>query len=392
VTLERVGVVGAGTMGAGIAQIAALGGFEVRLHDPVADVLGSAEERIGGALEKGAERGRWSEQEAEAAKGRVEPAADLSGLGGCDLVVEAAPEKLELKRELFAELAKACGDEAILATNTSSLSVTAIAASVPRPERVVGMHFFNPPALMRLVEVVAAPDSSEQALGATAEAAQRMGRTPVRAADEIGFIANRCARPYSLEALRMLADRVADHRTIDTICRTAGGFRMGPFELLDLVGIDVNLSVAKSFWEQSFHEPRWQPNPIQQRMVDSGRLGRKAGRGFYEYGEGAPVPSEEDGPAIEPELERTVLDRIVCQLVNEAAFALQKGIGSAEAIDTAMKLGFNYPKGPLEWGDELGLDHVLAVLDGLREELGEERYRAAPLLRRLVANGERFHH
>jgi 3-hydroxybutyryl-CoA dehydrogenase len=461
VTVERVGVVGAGTMGAGIAQIAALGGFETYLHDPVAEALSGGEERIRAALEKGAERGRWSREEAERAAGLLRIAPELGELAPCQLVVEAAPENLELKRELFARLAEACGPDAVLATNTSSLSVAAIAAGQPQPQRVVGMHFFNPPALMKLVEVVGGPESSEGALETATEVGRRMGRTPVRAADEIGFLANRCARPFMLEGLRLLGDLVADAETIDRICRIGGGFRMGPFELADLVGVDLNFEVAKSFWEQSFHEPRWQPHPIQQQMVDSGRLGRKSGRGYYDYSQDPYRPDDPEppggasgkrdelpdelldlakgslaeldeaggsvgfhllGPVEEARLAELtageftsqaardaaesffsglglhvewvgdspglVLGRIVCQLVNEAAFAIQKGIGSAEAIDTALRLGFNFPRGPLEWGDAIGLDHVLAVLDGLRGELGEERYRAAPLLRRMVGDGE----
>jgi 3-hydroxybutyryl-CoA dehydrogenase len=484
--IERVGVVGAGTMGAGIAQIACLAGFETRLHDPVAEALEGGEKRLRGALEKGAERGRWSSEEAERAADLLRTAPAVADLAGCELVIEAAPEDLAIKRELFAQLANACGPEAILATNTSSLSVAAIAAGVPGPERVVGMHFFNPPALMKLVEVVAGPESSPQALATVADAGERMGRTAVSAADEVGFIANRCARPFMLEGLRLLGDRIADAETIDRICRVGGGFRMGPFELADLVGVDVNFEVAKSFWEQSFHEPRWQPHPIQQQMVSSGRLGRKTGRGYYDYSREPYRPEDPDTkaggtgsvegalPAVEvigegelgdalrelaslgagaprlillaegslAELDEAgggvgfhllgpledarlveltageytprdareaaeaffsglglhvewvadapglVLGRIVCQLVNEAAFALQKGIGSAEDIDTALRLGFNFPRGPLEWGDTIGLDHVLAVLDALGEELGEERYRAAPLLRRLVADGQ----
>jgi 3-hydroxybutyryl-CoA dehydrogenase len=485
-------------MGAGIAQIACLGGFETRLHDPVPEALASGEERLRAALDKGAERERWSRKEAEQAAGRLQISPQLNDLADCDLIIEASPEDLVLKRDLFAQLADACGPERVLATNTSSLSVAAIAAGVPGPQRVVGMHFFNPPALMKLVEVVAGPESSEAALRLVTEVGERMGRTPVRAADEIGFLANRCARPFSLEALRLLGDRIADAETIDRICRVGGGFRMGPFELTDLVGVDVNFEVAKSFWEQSFHEPRWQPHPIQQQMVSSGRLGRKSGRGYYDYskepyrpedpepepasnsgtpgsgtedvprlrgeemprvdvvgegeladalrglarggedgprlillaegslaeldeagtsvgfhlfapfeqarlveltaGEYTPQPARDDAEAffrtLGLEVEWVadcpglVLGRIVCQLVNEAAFTLQKGIGRDADIDTAMRLGFNYPHGPLEWGDSIGLDHVLAVLDALHEELGEERYRAAPLLRRMVANGE----
>jgi 3-hydroxybutyryl-CoA dehydrogenase len=467
--LERVGVAGAGTMGAGIAQVSCLGGFDTYLHDPSPDALRSGEERLRAALAKGAERGLWSEAEAEEAARRTHPCEALEDLAPCQLVIEAAPEDLELKRALFGRLAEICGDETILATNTSSLSVTAVADGVPRPERVCGMHFFNPPALMKLVEVVPGDATAEDVVSALRRVGKRMGRTAVRAADEIGFIANRVARPYGLEALRLLGDRIATHEQIDRICRIGGGFRMGPFELMDLVGVDVGFEVSKSFWEQSFHEPRWQPHPIQAKMVAAGRFGRKAGRGYYDYRGGPhraddpepPPPSVDpagmndgmvldgdgfraiplgsaslaaqagdDPPAVgffalapladAPLVELTrssrtsddaaraaetffrgcgkhtewvgeapglVLGRIVSQLVNEAAFALQRGIGTAEDIDTAMRLGFNYPRGPLEWGAAIGYDRVLAVLDALRRELGEERYRAAPLLRRMAAEG-----
>ena len=495
-TLERIGVAGAGTMGAGIAQVSCLGGFETHLFDPSAEALAAGEERVRAALAKGVERGMWSETEAAAAGDRLRPCDRLEELAPCELVIEAAPEDLELKRALLGRLAEVCGAHTLLATNTSSLSVTAVAAEVPRPERVCGMHFFNPPALMKLVEVVPGDATAEDAVSALRRVAERMGRTAVRAADEIGFIANRVARPYGLEALRLLGDRIATHEQIDRICRLGGGFRMGPFEVMDLVGVDVGFEVSKSLWEQSFHEPRWQPHPIQARMVAAGRLGRKSGRGYYDYRGGPhrpqdpqPTPgggqgtvrvrgegrlageleglavaagyevevvpnrgageltiegggfetsllaasslaaggyptgigfhalpplhdsklleltrggsaSDQDAAAVEAFFARLgfavewvgdapglVLGRIVCQLVNEAAFALQRGIGTSEDIDTAMRLGFNYPRGPLEWGEAIGLGHVLAVLDGLRAELGEERYRAAPLLRRAAREG-----
>jgi 3-hydroxybutyryl-CoA dehydrogenase len=304
------------------------------------------------------------------------------------------------------------------------------------------MHFFNPPPLMRLVEVVAGDATGLEALAAATEVAERMGRTPVRAADGIGFLANRSARPFSLEALRLYGERIAEPEQIDRIVRIGGGYRMGPFELQDLIGIDVNLAVAKSFYEQSFGEPRWRPHPLQQRMVDSGRLGRKTGAGWYQYDLGPHRP--DDPPPLEapadfarrPEIEATVrwvalpdleratlveiarlpsttaeelaaagryftalgkhvectpgdapglvLGRIVCQLVNEACFAVGEGVGSAEDVDTALRLGFNHPRGPFEWLREIGPGSVLATLDALADELGEDRYRAAAHLRRLA--------
>ena len=307
-----------------------------------------------------------------------------------------------MKREVFGRLAAACGPETVLATNTSSLSVTAIAAEVESPERVCGMHFFNPPVLMRLVEVVPGEETGAEVADAVTALAERMGRTPVRAADEIGFIANRCVRPFSLEALRLLTDRIATVEQIDAIARLGGGFRMGPFELMDLVGTDVGFEVSKSFWEQSFHEPRWQPSPIQAKMVAAGRLGRKSGRGYYDYSSGPHRPEDpdhdpppanvaewsgSDAIALDRATQVAALERIVCQLVNEAAFALGREIGSAEDIDTAMRLGFNWPRGPLAWGDAIGAEGVLSVLDRIRSETGEERYRAAPLLRLRAAEG-----
>ena len=462
--VRRIGVAGAGTMGAGIALLACLEGFETYLHDPITEALRAGEDRLRAALLRGAERGLWSDGKAEAASARLRVAPRLQDLAGCELVIEAAPEDLELKRELFSRLAEACGPEAILATNTSSLSVTAIAARVERPGRVCGMHFFNPPTRMRLVEVISGDETAEQTVATATEVVEALGRVPIRAADAIGFVANRVARPFGLEALRLLGERVASHDQIDRVVRMGGGFPMGPFELMDLVGVDVNFEVAKSFWEQSFHEPRWQPHPIQARMVAAGRLGRKAGRGYYDYGRGPHRPDDPPAPAagharleagvpetirgegfLAVNLERgslgalgaeegsvgfvalpdlasasivelapgpastaetlgeatrhfealgkhveqvptdapgLILGRILCQLVNEAYFAVQQGIATRDDIDTAMRLGFNWSRGPFEWAEAIGPGRVLSVLDALRSELGEERYRAAPALRR----------
>jgi 3-hydroxybutyryl-CoA dehydrogenase len=399
-SVERVGVVGAGTMGAGIAQIAALGGYETRLHDPIPAALDAGIERLRGALEKGASKGMWSEEDAETASASTGAAPSLADLRECDLVIEAAPEDLGLKRELFAALADACGPNTILASNTSSLPVTAIAALVPHPERVVGMHFFNPPALMKLVEVVATAESSPEALDATTEVGERMGRTPIRAKDSPGFIANRLARPFTLESLRMLADGVADVETIDRVCREGGGFRMGPFELIDLIGLDVNLSVARSFYAQGGEPERWRPSQIQERLVAEGRLGRKSGHGFYDYGDESTTSSGETqkrastpqkrftsgGPTLDPgelaEIDPAapeVLPRLVAQIANEAAFALEEEVGSPADMDTAMRLGFNWPLGPLEFTDLIGADRAVALLTELQRRHGEA-YVPAPQL------------
>ena len=513
---QIIGVAGAGTMGAGIAQLACLSGARTLLHDPLPEALDRGLEQIGRHLARGAERGRWSAEAATAAAERLERADSLNDLAPCELVIEAAPERLELKQELFTQLSQdVVSETCVLATNTSSLLVTAIARPVNRPERVVGMHFFNPAPLMRLLEVVAGVSSSAEALDVARAAGEAMGKIVIEALDGPGFLVNRCNRPFGLEGQRLVQERVADVERVDRICRMEGGFRMGPFELSDLVGVDVGLEIARSFYEQSFGEPRWRPSQVVVKTVAAGWAGRKAGRGYYDYSDGTddyrppdpePVPvgggdgivviagnsplatelrelaaaadwevlSPEDAadrqppflildllyPDEEPEapleggpqaiccsagslsgldpgggavgfhilpplkparlVELTqgrdgtpsaaeaaerffatlgkhtiwvgdgpglVLGRIVCQVINECAFALGEGVGSAEDIDAGMIHGLNYPRGPLAWADEIGLDHVTSVLDGLYEELGEERYRMAPELRRLALAG-----
>jgi 3-hydroxybutyryl-CoA dehydrogenase len=329
-------------MGAGIAQLGVQAGFETILSDPDP-----------AALEKGvAYVKKWAEKE------------PLTGdVDGCDLIIEAAPERLDLKRKIFESLP----DDAILATNTSSILVTSIASAAKRPENVVGMHFFNPPALMKLVEVIPAEQSRSDAVRVATETAQAMGKVAIQVMDGPGFLVNRCGRPFYSEALQLLKERVATHEEIDRVMRTAG-FRMGPFELMDMVGIDIGFDVAKSFDAQAFGaEMRWKPSPLQARKVAAGHLGRKTGKGWYDY---PPGPPKEPEPLENPE----VLDRIVAQIVNEAAFALGEGVGSREDIDTGVKLGLNHPRGPFEWDAERAVE-VLERLDG-------ERYRIAPLLKK----------
>jgi 3-hydroxybutyryl-CoA dehydrogenase len=516
-----LGVVGAGTMGAGIAQLGAAAGMRTLLHDPLPDALDHGAEAARRGLSKWIEKGRTESNAPEL----LEPVSSLDELAPCELVIEAAPERAELKRDLFGGLSVVCGDDVVLATNTSSIPVTSLASASARPENVVGMHFFNPPPLMPLLEVIRADQTSDETLARAMEVGRAMGKEVIVAADGPGFLVNRCGRPFNGEGLRLLQERVATHDQIDRICRLGGGFRMGPFELMDLVGIDVGFEVAKSFNELSFGEPRWRPSPIQARMVAAGRLGRKAGRGYYEYAEdgayrpddpeqppvasdsgegsalallgsgpvadglreraraagyelreggpvelvvdagvhrelarpGAPpsgLPDAAPPPAIPggapaivlcaatslaargeqgavgfhvlPPLDHTklveltrlpttqsfaceaaeqffeslgfltewvedapglVLGRIVSQLVNEAAFAIGEGVGSADDVDTGLKLGLSHPRGPVEWSEAVGLEHVLAVLDGLSAEHREERYRAAPLLRRAAVLG-----
>jgi 3-hydroxybutyryl-CoA dehydrogenase len=390
-SVSRVGVVGAGTMGAGIAQVGSLGGFETVLYEPDLELLDGAAIRLGEDFAKGEGRGRWSEADSEAAMERLDYTQVPDGLSGCELVIEAVPERLELKRQVFTQLAELLGPQAVLATNTSSLRVSEIAAGVPQPERVVGMHFFNPPALMKLVEIVAAERSSEQALATATEVGERMGRTPIRAKDSPGFVANRLARPFALESLRMLSDGVADAETLDRIIRLGGGFRMGPFELIDLIGLDVNLEIARSFFAQGGEPERWRPNPIQEKLVAEGRLGRKSGHGYHRYGEAvereldpelgilAPTLDPEKLTRVDPAAEE-VLSRLFAQIANETAFAREEDIASPDDMDTATVLGLNWPRGAVGISKLIGPRRAIGVLDRLEAESGAA-YGAAPLLR-----------
>jgi 3-hydroxybutyryl-CoA dehydrogenase len=382
-------------MGAGIAQLAARSGARTILHDPIPEALARGVEKLKDGFHKDAARERLSAEEAQAGIERLEPVGELAAFAPCELVIEAVPERIDLKHELYRRLSEIVREECVLATNTSSLLVTAIAAAASKPERVVGMHFFNPAPVMRLLEVVAGVESSAEALALATATGEAMGKTVIVAKDGPGFLVNRCNRPFGLEALRLLQERIADVETIDRICRVEGGFRMGPFELMDLVGVDTGFEISKSFYEQSFGEPRWRPSPITARYVAAGRYGRKTGRGYYDYSRDPYRPADPDPdpdpPAhAEEELQPAggVLSRIVCQVINECAFALGEGVGSAADIDTGMVLGLNYPRGPLAWADQIGLDNVLAVLDGLWEEYHEERYRSAPELKRLVRAGQ----
>ncbi|MGH8973104.1 MAG: 3-hydroxyacyl-CoA dehydrogenase NAD-binding domain-containing protein [Acidimicrobiia bacterium] len=400
--LNVIGVVGAGTMGAGIAEAAVRAGCTVCLHDAFPEAVAKAVERIGGSLKRSVEKGRMEVAEAKAVLGRLNPAGDLSELSGAAVVIEAAPEDRALKDELFRRLDAACPAPTVLASNTSSLSVTTLQSAVADPTRVVGMHFFNPAPVMRLVEVIAGARSGEPALVAAEALARRMDKTPVRASDTPGFIVNRVARPFYGESLRMLGEGVADVDVIDDAVR-ALGFRMGPFELMDMIGVEVNLAVTRSVWEATYFESRYRPHPIQARLVEAGLHGRKTGRGFYGYdADGKRLdptegigPPEVSGQALPPGRDETaaaaerlglkggggIAARLLAMLINEAAFAADDGVAEPAGIDDALRLGANHPRGPFEWLDLLSPSLVLSIMEGLWDWYREERYRPAPGLR-----------
>lgn len=383
----KVAVIGAGTMGSGIAQVAAQAGHDVVLFDSRREAVDKALATLRKTLDKLVEKGKLTKEQADGIHGRIAPASDLKQLAGSGLVIEAIIEDLSIKKKLFADLEGILGTEAVLATNTSSLSVTAIAAACAKPERVIGLHFFNPAPLLPLVEVVPGLDT-DPALGARMNALMKAwGKVPVLCKDTPGFIVNRVARPFYGESIRIYEEGLADMPAIDGALKTYGGFRMGPFELMDLIGNDINFTVTKTVWEAFHYDQRYKPSLTQQRQVESGRLGRKSGRGYYGYGDGEAIPSAH----VDLLLGNSIVDRVLAMLINEAADALFWGIASAADIDLAMTKGVNYPKGLLAWADEQGAAHWLAILEGLQAEYGEDRYRPSPLLRRMAREGARFH-
>jgi len=380
-----VGVIGAGAMGAGIAQVAATAGHAVTLVDSVPGAAAGAVDTIGAALKRLVDKGRLSDEDASAVLARITPAASVEELPECGLVIEAVPEDLDLKRRIFADLADVQPSTTVLATNTSSIDIDDIAAEVADPERVLGLHFFNPPPVMRLVEVVHGERTARAFVEHAVALMDAWGKTPVRCSSTPGFIVNRVARPFYGEAQRIVESGVADAATVDWALREKGGFPMGPLELTDFIGQDVNLAVGTSVWEQTGRDERYAPTAFQQGLVEAGRLGRKTGSGVYAYAaDGSVTGAEPDvelaerlvgGPVATDPLARTL-----AMLVNEAVDLVARGEASVDDVDTAMQLGTRYPKGPIAWGREIGFDVVARQLTELDEAFPGGRYRPSPAL------------
>jgi 3-hydroxybutyryl-CoA dehydrogenase len=380
-----VGVVGAGAMGAGIAQVAAAAGHQVGLVDAAPGAAAAALDRIGAGLSRLVDRGRLDGDEAAKLLARITPVEAIGDLAECGLVIEAVPEDADLKRAIFTELAEHQPATTVLATNTSSIDIDDIARDVTDPERVLGLHFFNPPPVMKLVEVIHGERTARAFVEHATALMRAWGKTPVWCASTPGFIVNRVARPFYGEAQRIVEAGVADPATVDWILRERGGFPMGPMELTDFIGQDVNLAVGTSVWEQTGRDERYAPTAFQRGLVEAGRLGRKAGRGVYTYAaDGTPEAGEPDlgladrlvgGPLATDPLARTV-----AMLVNEAADLVHRGEASADDVDTAMVLGVRYPKGPIAWGREIGLDLVARQIAELDDAYPGGRYRPSPAL------------
>ncbi len=373
----KVGVIGAGTMGSGIAQVASTAGCDVRLFDTSDDAQERSAQQLDKVLSRLIEKGKIDQSEKERIASNIQYPNGLSAFEDCDIVIEAILENIDLKQRVFVELEKRVSDDCILASNTSSLSVTAIAAALSNPRRFVGTHFFNPAPLMRLVEIIPAIQTDMKVTSSTKSLIDEWGKLTVLAKDTPGFIVNKVARPFYSEALRIYEEGIADFATIDWAMKELGGFRMGPFELMDFIGNDVNYTVTETVFNAFYYEPRYRPAFTQKRLSEAGYLGRKSGRGYYDYRDGA----INLGPTKDEELGARIKNRILAMLINEAADTLQFGIATREDIDTAMTAGVNYPKGLFAWGEELGFDWVVKQLDDLYGHYHEERYRCSGWMR-----------
>ncbi|MFM8917498.1 MAG: 3-hydroxyacyl-CoA dehydrogenase NAD-binding domain-containing protein [Bacteroidota bacterium] len=382
----KIGVAGAGAMGTGIAQVAATAGHPVVIYDPYETSLGRSKGILDGDFAKLVSKGKLDQSKATSIRNAISHTSNLDDLKGCGMVIEAAVEMMEVKKKLFADLESVVDDDCILATNTSSLSVIAIAAVCSHRSRVVGIHFFNPAAIMPLVEIIPAFTTAESVYQNSKALIDSWGKTTVKAKDTPGFIVNRIARPFYGEAIKIYEEGIASFADIDHAMRSIGGFRMGPFELMDMIGNDINFSVTETVWRQMFYDARYRPSITQQRLSEAGLFGRKSGRGYYDYAEGATKPE----PTADDRKLQYIFNRILCMLINEAVDALYLGIASRDDIETAMTKGVNYPKGLLRWCDELGAAHVLDTISRMHADYLDDRYRPSLLLKKSAAEHSRF--
>ncbi len=382
-----IGIIGSGAMGSGIAQVAAMGGYKVLVYDTNLETLKKAKHQLEDTLKRLEEKGKIAKGEAEAIYNRLFFVDDLSSFDTVGLVIEAIVESLDVKQKVFAELENHVSDRCILASNTSSLSITSIAAACQIPDRVIGIHFFNPAPVMPLVEIIPGLQTHEYITRDAKMIVDSWGKTTVLAKDTPGFIVNRVARSFYGESIRLYEEGIADMPTIDWALKTFGGFKMGPFELMDFIGNDINYKVTETVWEQFFYDPRFKPSLTQKRLYEAKRFGKKSGRGYYDYAAGAVMPAATQ----DEKVGKLIFNRVIAMLINEAADALYLQIASKEHLDLAMTKGVNYPKGLLAWADELGLKNVLEQLDELYETYREDRYRACVLLRKMVKENKKFY-
>lgn len=382
----KVGIIGSGTMGSGIAQVAATSGCVVKIYDTKQEALDKSKANLEKVLARLVVKGRIDELEKSRIQGNISYVNNLQDLGDSNLTIEAIVENLAIKQKVFSELETYVADDCIITSNTSSLSIASIAASLQKPERCVGIHFFNPAPLMKLVEVIPAIQTSEEVLQTAIQTISDWKKVVAVAKDTPGFIVNRVARPFYGEALRIYEEGLADFATIDWALKSLGGFRMGPFELMDFIGNDVNYTVTETVFTAFYFDPRYKPAFTQKRFSEAGYLGRKSGRGYYDYSESAVKPE----PKQDKEVAQTIFDRVLMMLINEAADALFLNIASAADIDNAMTKGVNYPKGLLAWADEKGISWCVEKLDAMYDEYHEDRYRCSPLLRKMNREGKIF--
>lgn len=378
--IMKVGIIGSGTMGIGIAQVAATNNCDVFLFDVNVEQTEKSLKNLENTLQKLAQKEKITFEKAEEIFNKIKFCTELQELKDCDLVIEAIIENKQIKTKVFGELENYVSKQCIISSNTSSISITSLSSELKNPERFIGIHFFNPAPLMPLVEVIPGLLTRENLDTEVYDLMKTWGKVPVIAKDIPGFIVNRIARPFYGEALRIVEENLATPEQVDDAMKTLGNFRMGPFELMDLIGVDVNFSVTTTVYKDYFYDPKYKPSLLQQRMSEAKLHGRKTGRGFYNYSEGATNPT----PQKDERLYEMIFMRIISMLINEAVEAKRLKIASDEDIELAMQKGVNYPKGLLSWGKEIGFEKISETLQNLYNEYQEERYRQSPLLRKML--------